>query len=76
MSYVHDHFGKKAVFDDTQAEVVKAIVRDYVELFSKNVRLEIEIEQLEERLKRQEIELKELQTVVDASISNLDPRRR
>ncbi len=76
MSYVHDHFGKKAVFDDSQAEVVQALVKDYVDLFSKNVHLEIDNEELEERLKTQEIQLKELQFLVDTSISNLDPGRQ
>lgn len=68
MPFTYDHFGKRACFDNAQAPVVKALVEDYLRLFSENVRLEIEKEELEGRLR-------ELQAIVDASISNLDPDR-
>ena len=73
MAYAYNHFGKSAVFDNTQAIVVKALVNDFLELFRKNVHLEIEKDQLEETVRNQQIQLAELQAIVDASISNLDP---
>ena len=73
MPYSYDHFGKKASFDDQQAIVVEAVVNDFISQFRKNVHLEIEKEELEEKLKAKESELQELQKIIDASISNLDP---
>ena len=74
-SLAYNHFGKTATFDKQQAEVVAAIVNDWLDLFSKNVRLEIDKEELEKKLKAKKCELEELQKLVDASISNLDPDR-
>jgi hypothetical protein len=73
MAYAYNHFGKSAVFDGTQAVVVKALVNDFLELFRKNVHLEIDKEQLEETVRNQQIQLRQLQAAVHASISNLDP---
>ena len=73
MPYVFDHFGKRASFDDYQAIVVQALVADYLQLFSRNVQLEIDKEQLEETLRVRSEELKELQSVVDATVLKIDP---
>lgn len=73
MSLVYDFFGKKATFDNAQAVVVEALSQDYVDLFSRNVKLEIEKDELAEQLKAKEVELRELQTFIDASIAELDP---
>ncbi len=71
----YNHFGKTATFDCQQAEVVAAIVNDWLGLFSKNVRLNIDKEELQKKLEAKERELQELQKFIDASISNLDPDR-
>lgn len=76
MSYGLDHFGKKAWFDDQQAIVVKALVQDFLKFVQMWVSVDIEKEELEEKLKAKELELQELQKLIDASISNLDPDRR
>ena len=76
MSLEYDFFGKKATFDDKQAPVVEGLSEGYVDLFSRNVRLEIERDELAEKLKTKENELQQLQKFIDASISNLDPDRR
>ena len=76
MPLTYDHFGKVATFDDNQAAVVNAIVNDYLTLFSENVRLDIDKEELQEKLKANENELRELQRLVDLSILHLDPDRQ
>jgi len=73
--YTFDHFGKKASFNDEQAAVVQAMSRDFCDMVSKWVFLDIEKEELEKKLEEKETELQELQAIVDASISDLDPDR-
>jgi predicted N-formylglutamate amidohydrolase len=70
--YGLDHFGNKAVFDGQQAIVVEALHSGYVELFTKNVLLEVRNDELERQLREQKEELNELQGIVDASIASLD----
>jgi hypothetical protein len=74
-TYGFDHFGKKAWFDEEQAVVVQALASDYLKLFSQNVRLEIEKEELEGQLREKDRQLSELQKIVDVLISPLDPDR-
>lgn len=73
MPYGYDYFGKKAWFDDQQAIVVQALDEGYRDLFRQNVRLDIEKEELEAKLRAKDAELRELQRIIDASIANLDP---
>jgi hypothetical protein len=72
-TYTYDHFGKIATFYGDQIPVVQMLVKDYVKLFGAHVMLDIRVEELEERLKAKDAELKELQGLIDTSISNLDP---
>ena len=72
-TYTYDHFGKVATFYGAQIPIVQTLVEDYVKLFGAHVMLDIRVEELEERLKAKDGELKELQGLIDASISNLDP---
>lgn len=72
-TYTFDHFGKEATFYGDQIPVVKALVKDYLKLFGAHVMLDIRVEELEEKLKAKDAELKELQGLIDTSISNLDP---
>lgn len=71
--YTYDHLGKVATFYGDQIPVVRALLNDYLDLFDAHVLLDIRVEQLEERLKAKDAELKELQGLIDTSISNLDP---
>ena len=72
-TYTYDHFGKVATFYGDQILVVQTLIKDYVNLFGAHVMLDIRVEELEERLKAKDGELKELQGLIDTSISNLDP---
>ena len=72
-TYTYDHFGKEATFYGDQISVVQTLAKDYVKLFGAHVMLDIRVEELEERLKAKDAELKELQGLIDTSISNLDP---
>jgi len=73
--YGLDHFGKKAWFVGDQAFVVRALHSDFVELFGKNILLEVRNAELESKLLERQQELNDLQTIVDASIAGLDPGR-
>ena len=73
MSLEYDFFGNSATFSGQQAVVVEAMSKSYVEIFSRNVQLEIERDDLAERLKVAESELQEVQKLIDVSISRLDP---
>jgi len=70
-----NHFGKEAWFDEDQAIVLKALSSDYLTLFSQNVQLEIDKEEIEEQLREANQQLSELQNIVDVFISPLDPDR-
>lgn len=76
MSLTYDHFGKIATFDGDQVPVVQAMIKDYLDLVGNHVLLDIQKEEMEEKLRSKETELQELQKLIDASISNLDPDRQ
>lgn len=76
MPATYNHFGKVATFDDIQVPVVEAMLNDYLALFRQNVHLDIAKEELEEKLRATENELRELQKLVDLSILHLDPDRQ
>lgn len=71
----YNHFGNIATFDEEQAVVVRAVAEDFVKTFGENVLLQVANEELEEKLKTKELELRELQEFIDLSISSLDPDR-
>lgn len=73
MSVTVDHFGMTANFDDSQAVVVKAVLNDYIEAVSQNALLDIRINELEANLRSKEVVMREMQDLIDASISHLDP---
>ena len=72
MPFTYDYFGKVATFDDQQAIVVRALAGGFREQFREALMTGVALEEAEMKLKEQEAELRELQAVVDASISNLD----
>jgi hypothetical protein len=75
MSLEYDFFGKKATFDKRQSLVVEALSNGYVDLFSRNIELEIERGRLINELATKDSELEQLQKLIDASIAYLEPNQ-